>query len=908
VVVLRHEQLRVVCVDLSAGGIAVLAPRAPRRLERVRLHAMIGEHPLIGEALVVRGRRTAHGHLWGMRFLNLDELTRANLRNHVQQLLAASARLRQAQLFTARIQQASAPRTEPGPPDGSAVPPGGGPAAATVSPAAQRRTQEYAHREVPFGRPPSQQPTLHGGLPGVGSDVYDPAAIDFGARPTQGIETRPAVSRGGGPAPAPGGAPPAPVFDPAVQHDADLLGDGPVGTPERAGAAGAVSPQLASPDGRRVLAQVKPKRISVPARSTPSALEEDRDVAQFLASVAADPRVRSLAAEAALEVPVDPSRNARATVIGRDPERARAGAPAQSFAPIPAPDFDEDCDTHQVRREIVDSGIGKSVDTVALRDPGEASAPTAAKPSPAPPPAVLDPTLIEGLDGLDTLHDVPGSSVSPLPTPPPSHAAAQVPGPRPRSGRSEAPAPPAPSLQEWENESRTPPPASLAPVTPMPAPAAAPSLSDWEAEHRTPVPVEPGDEFLPLESVTRANMTVESVLGPAGLEESTLDESLFGDIAEAAARDTGAGPRSYSAADLSRSILADDLSEEDEELFEDLEGAEIEDAAEDLPTRGGLERWSGPQDAVGLRVSAEAFESASGKDYSESGFTNAIDARAVGPRPNSAGTSPPGALAASVAGFAVMPPSYDVPGGSAPRPKPTSSDPPRGETVVASLEALEAFHRQQQQRMANVATSSLVPSFQVRGGDDADTSFFPPRPIAPPIPDLPDLPDLPVDGMATSAYPAAPTRIDGPRHPAVPAPGTIPTRGAPPTAAADPGARRAAASSGMSLPPARPELLPKAAKPPKVEPVPVAKRGPTNGKERQMTGRQVMIQDALARLRRRTDQDAGVNRPTQAAGGTQARTSRRRRRPMGLAEHQNPELLDLYQQALQEIDVDNKYK
>ena len=133
--------MRVACVDLSAGGMAVIASRSPRRLERVRVHTTIGDSQLVGEALVVRGRKIAQGHLWGLRFVNLDEMTRANLQRFVQHQLSISARQRQAQLFTARIQQANQER------DNAAARSGASPAL--------RNARTRARRGIPTSQQPA---------------------------------------------------------------------------------------------------------------------------------------------------------------------------------------------------------------------------------------------------------------------------------------------------------------------------------------------------------------------------------------------------------------------------------------------------------------------------------------------------------------------------------------------------------------------------------------------------------------------------------------------------------------------------------------------------------------------------------------------------------------------------------
>ena len=106
------------------------------------------------------------------------------------------------------------------------------------------------------------------------------------------------------PVPFPEQAEPAAVFDPGVDHQADLIDEGPIG--ERSGDSGLIvlqaeeeaadepEPSATPSEGAEATAQ--------PSRAVAD-LSEDEDVAAFLASVEADAGAQELAAQADLDLP-----------------------------------------------------------------------------------------------------------------------------------------------------------------------------------------------------------------------------------------------------------------------------------------------------------------------------------------------------------------------------------------------------------------------------------------------------------------------------------------------------------------------------------------------------------------------------------------------------------------------------
>ena len=114
----RRGELRGVGLDLSADGMAVLAPVAGKGKERVRIHAQLGDFPLLTDARVVRMTRHRDGYRWALRFEQMDQRMRANLEAYVRQLLANAARIRQAQLYAERLKGGGLPM----PPNATPVP------------------------------------------------------------------------------------------------------------------------------------------------------------------------------------------------------------------------------------------------------------------------------------------------------------------------------------------------------------------------------------------------------------------------------------------------------------------------------------------------------------------------------------------------------------------------------------------------------------------------------------------------------------------------------------------------------------------------------------------------------------------------------------------------------------------
>jgi hypothetical protein len=250
-----------------------------------------------------------------------------------------------------------------------------------------------------------------------------------------------------------------------------------------------------------------------------------------------------------------------------------------------------------------------------------------------------------------------------------------------------------------------------------------------------------------------------------------------------------------------------------------------------------------------------------------------------------------------------MPPSYDNTGLShespfqavlVPGPVGATQPPPAqsGSTVVASIEEIRAQHEAASARVAQQnALSSFVPSFQVQADMDTSSGAYEPSPIAPPLPEVPNL--------ATSD--AQQTRFDGPKPVA-----KIPLKSTP-AADAKPPKGPDEINKTIERPPLHERKTQEAPSPSSSSTGPLA------------TGRHAMVQEALAKLRRRADVDAGASSSRKKAakraatnGGASAppptqNRSRRRRRRLSAAESQNPELLDLYQKALADLDAETKF-
>jgi hypothetical protein len=120
------------CLDVSAGGMAVLAPVVAKPKESFTIQAQLWGFPLRTHGLVVRCRPMLGVWFWGLRFEKLDGATKATLDSYVQQQLAYAARVRQAELFAARLRPPGgiSPRVE--------TPP------RRPSEEAQRRVREFA--------------------------------------------------------------------------------------------------------------------------------------------------------------------------------------------------------------------------------------------------------------------------------------------------------------------------------------------------------------------------------------------------------------------------------------------------------------------------------------------------------------------------------------------------------------------------------------------------------------------------------------------------------------------------------------------------------------------------------------------------------------------------------------------
>lgn len=82
---------------------AVLATSSGKAKERVRVHAQLGDFPLLTDARIVRMTKHRGGYRWALKFEQMDQRMRSNLEAFVRQQLASVARLRQAQLYAQRL-------------------------------------------------------------------------------------------------------------------------------------------------------------------------------------------------------------------------------------------------------------------------------------------------------------------------------------------------------------------------------------------------------------------------------------------------------------------------------------------------------------------------------------------------------------------------------------------------------------------------------------------------------------------------------------------------------------------------------------------------------------------------------------------------------------------------------------
>ncbi len=94
---------------------AVLATVSGKAKERVRIHAQLGDFPLLTDARVVRMTKHRGGFRWAMKFEQMDQRMRSNLEAFVRQQLANDARVRQAQLYAQRLKGGAMPPIPTGP-------------------------------------------------------------------------------------------------------------------------------------------------------------------------------------------------------------------------------------------------------------------------------------------------------------------------------------------------------------------------------------------------------------------------------------------------------------------------------------------------------------------------------------------------------------------------------------------------------------------------------------------------------------------------------------------------------------------------------------------------------------------------------------------------------------------------
>lgn len=200
-----RDVVRCACVDVSAAGIALFSTLPARARDRVRIQTVIGGATLTLDAAIVRSKKSNGGHLWALRFGALNAQTRAHIEAFVAQQLANAARVRQAELFKARMKQAGVPVVQPQVPPMAAVPsspvyPGqaGVPDVRAAQPSATQPAPSASTQPAssPATQPSPAQPAAHEAMKGkrrpsgidlpAPSDPLDVASFQAGAVPVMG--------------------------------------------------------------------------------------------------------------------------------------------------------------------------------------------------------------------------------------------------------------------------------------------------------------------------------------------------------------------------------------------------------------------------------------------------------------------------------------------------------------------------------------------------------------------------------------------------------------------------------------------------------------------------------------------------------------------------------------------------
>lgn len=253
----RRGELRGVGLDLSADGMAVLTSVGGRAKELVRVHAQLGDFPLLTDARVVRMSKRRDGFRWALRFERMDQRMQANLEAFVRHHLANAARIRQAQLYAGRLKGGAMPPPPVERPHGGHLP--------TAGPA------HLADPSVPLVDPDSPHPYEPNQLDLSGPVLSGSTApgvleIDLPDLPDMEIHSvgyAPEVSSAAPPQ-EPAAYVPYQATD--VDEEAELLGEGPM-TPAP------IEESLAVPT-----LETPPRRTDLPERAqtlTPGVIEID---------------------------------------------------------------------------------------------------------------------------------------------------------------------------------------------------------------------------------------------------------------------------------------------------------------------------------------------------------------------------------------------------------------------------------------------------------------------------------------------------------------------------------------------------------------------------------------------------------------------------------------------------------
>ena|GEM_PF-2062213 len=371
----RRGELHGVGLDLSADGMAVLAPSPGKAKERVRIHTQLGDFPLLTDARVVRMTKRRDGYRWALRFERMDQRMRANLEAFVRQQLASAARIRQAQLYAERLKGGGLPPPPhatpapselrlptPGPMPAADAIPGGGPSTPLVS--------------IPEPAVPGAQPlelALDGDAPASEPEGAIPLEIEL---PAMGPSDAPALDRGAVTPPAADD-----VYVPYQATDAEdeaaLLGEGPLSSSEQQAPPPAPEPSQAT---------IVPEAV-VAKTITPGIIEiddnEDLSLEDILSEVDGG--------EEAAPPPTD---------LGLPPPR-ELPADASGLGDVPMLDDDMGDDEETRRRDSAMPGSEEEIALQAARDAVEPS------PEPETAPALLG-------SPVDVTEDAPALLGSPV--------------------------------------------------------------------------------------------------------------------------------------------------------------------------------------------------------------------------------------------------------------------------------------------------------------------------------------------------------------------------------------------------------------------------------------------------------------------------------------------------------------